>query len=207
MIELIKALSRVQKALHAPKDNKNSFGNYNYRSCEDILTAVKPLLEDDELVTLDDDIVLIGDRYYIKAIATFYKGDKTKSVNGLAREDLSKKGMDLAQLTGSCSSYARKYALGGLLAIDNEKDADTQDNTQPPINIPEYGKPTYNNAEQEKEWYNLFDKQGNAHQNKWEFAYSCFEQSGKDVNQAINKIAEIYKVNTQEREYLSGALK
>lgn len=117
-------LSRIQKELKAPKGQFNKFGNYKYRSCEDILEAVKPLLGDCCL-TISDDIVLIGDRYYIKATARLALSNEDFIENSaLARESLDKKGMDESQITGASSSYARKYALNGLFAIDDTKDAD-----------------------------------------------------------------------------------
>lgn len=118
-------LSEVQKALNAPKGQYNSFGKYNYRNCEDILQAVKPLLGD-AIILLSDDIQVIGDRVYVKATATFKSPEEDISVTGFAREALSKKGMDESQITGAASSYARKYALNGLLLIDDNKDADSQ---------------------------------------------------------------------------------
>jgi len=121
-------LNRIQKELKAPKGQKNTFGNYNYRSCEDILEAVKPLLGAATLV-LTDEIVLIGDRYYVKATATINDGKIIVSSAAFARESLDKKGMDSAQITGAASSYARKYALNGLFCIDDTKDADGANNT------------------------------------------------------------------------------
>lgn len=119
----------VQSKLKAPKGQYNSFGKYNYRSCEDILEGVKPLLNKYDLyLTIDDDVKLIGDRYYIKATATLSDGTESISVSAYARESLDKKGMDASQVTGATSSYARKYALNGLLAIDDTKDVDTMDN-------------------------------------------------------------------------------
>lgn len=117
-------LSTVQKSLNAPKGQHNSFGNYWYRSCEDIQGAVKPLLPSGVTIVVSDDIVLIGDRVYVKATATITNGAESVSATAYAREASSKKGMDDAQVTGSTSSYARKYALNGLLLIDDAKDAD-----------------------------------------------------------------------------------
>lgn len=116
-------LSEIQNKLKAPKNQRNEFGGYNYRSCEDILEAVKPLLGD-ACLTVSDDIVLIGDRFYIKATAKLSLGGETIENSAFAREPLAKKGMDEAQITGATSSYARKYALNGLFAIDDNKDAD-----------------------------------------------------------------------------------
>ncbi len=122
-------LAKVQAELHAPKSQHNKFGGYNYRSCEDILQAVKPLLGDCTII-VNDDIVPVGDRIYVKAIATFSDGAETVTATAFAREADQKKGMDPAQLTGATSSYARKYALNGLLLIDDNKDADSQDNRE-----------------------------------------------------------------------------
>jgi hypothetical protein len=124
-------LNRIQQELKAPKGQTNSFGNYKYRSCEDILEAVKPLLNGLTL-TLSDEVVNIGTANYVKATAILCGSDlqNTMGVTAYAREAESKKGMDEAQITGAASSYARKYALNGLFAIDDTKDADSQDNTQ-----------------------------------------------------------------------------
>lgn len=121
----------VQSELKAPKGQYNSFGKYNYRSCEDILEGVKPLLNKYGLyLTINDAVELIGDRYYIKATATLFDGDNCISTSAYARESLDKKGMDASQVTGATSSYARKYALNGLLCIDDTKDADTMDHSK-----------------------------------------------------------------------------
>ncbi len=129
-MDLIKKLAEIQKSLNAPKSQYNKFGKYYYRNCEDILKAVKPLLEDCVL-TLNDDIVQVGDRFYVKATAAVTDGSQTIEASAFARESLSKKGMDDAQLTGSCSSYARKYALNGLFSIDDSAgDPDSMDNSK-----------------------------------------------------------------------------
>lgn len=122
----MKELSLIQSELNCPKNQYNSFGKYNYRSCEDIFEGVKPLLKKHECsITVEDELVLIGERYYIKATATIRnKGGESVSNTAYAREDDSKKGMDSAQLTGATSSYARKYSLNGLLLIDDVKDSD-----------------------------------------------------------------------------------
>lgn len=122
-------LNTIQVKLKAPKGQYNNFGKYAYRNCEDILEAVKPLLDETKTtLTLSDEIQQIGNRYYVKAVATLTtsKGEK-ESVSAYAREDETKKGMDLSQLTGSTSSYARKYALNGLFAIDDTKDSDSEE--------------------------------------------------------------------------------
>lgn len=132
-----KKLSEVQSNLNAPKNQKNTFGKYNYRSCEDIVQAVKPLLADRDLYLLmSDEIVQIGDRVYLKATAKITDGETSVETVGMAREAATKKGMDDSQITGSTSSYARKYALNGLLAIDDSKDADTNEQRQQQDNSP-----------------------------------------------------------------------
>ena len=121
--ELYQKLGAIQKTLNAPKNLTNNFGKYKYRSCEGILEAVKPLL-DGLTVLLSDEIVMLGDRFYIKATASISDGIKKIEVTAFARESETKKGMDDSQITGTASSYARKYALNGLFLIDDTKDAD-----------------------------------------------------------------------------------
>lgn len=124
------ALMAVQAELKAPKNQHNSFGKYDYRSAEDIIEAVKPLLKDNGLfLNMSDEIVLIGDRYYVKAtvkVVDVVTGESVQT-SALAREAAQKKGMDESQVTGTASSYARKYALNGLFAIDDNRDADTDE--------------------------------------------------------------------------------
>lgn len=121
----MKALNEIQIALKAPKGQFNSFGKYSYRSCEDILEAVKPLLGECSLI-VSDSVEVHADRVYIKATATLHTPDGVSvSAVGMAREPVSRKGMDDSQITGASSSYARKYALNGLFAIDDNKDADS----------------------------------------------------------------------------------
>lgn len=121
-------LLEVQHILKAPKGQKNTFGGYNYRNCEDILEAAKPhLYSNKATIILSDELVMIGERYYIKATAKFVDCETGEFVENTAyaREEEVKKGMDGSQITGSSSSYARKYALNGLLDIDDTKDSDT----------------------------------------------------------------------------------
>lgn len=120
------ALRAIQSKLKAPKGQTNNFGHYRYRSAEDILEAVKPLLtENDCSLTICDDIIMIGNRVYVKATATITNDDgQSVQTTAYARESESKSGMDAAQITGAASSYARKYALNGLFCIDDTKDAD-----------------------------------------------------------------------------------
>ena len=123
-------LLAVQNELKAPKDKRNNFGGYNYRSCEGILEAVKPLLQEQGLMlTIKDEVVNIGDRYYVRATVLLddISSNGEIAITALAREEEAKKGMDASQITGTASSYARKYALNGLFLIDDTKDADTDE--------------------------------------------------------------------------------
>ena len=125
----------IQQNLKAPKSRRASFGNrgYNYRSCEDILNAAKPLLSDTKLIlTLSDEIVIIGEASYVKAKAIVFDADGTGTISTTAYAQIAtdKKGMDVAQMTGSASSYARKYALNGLFAIDDSEDIDSMDHSE-----------------------------------------------------------------------------
>ncbi|MFQ5976107.1 MAG: ERF family protein [Candidatus Hydrothermarchaeales archaeon] len=130
MSELQGKLINIQKELKAPKTQTNTFGKYRYRSCEDILEAVKPLCaEQGVLLYITDRVKEIGSRVYVEAVASLFYKEEHFSVSAYAREAEVKKGMDEAQITGACSSYARKYALNGLFLIDDTKDPDTQDNT------------------------------------------------------------------------------
>lgn len=125
-------LCAIQQKLVAPKKQFNKFGNYHYRSCEDILEAVKPLLQENNVtLVVNDEIVTIGDRYYVKstAVLTDCKTGDSFSNSAYAREEEKKTGMSESQITGACSSYARKYALNGLFCIDDVKDDDTGDNS------------------------------------------------------------------------------
>lgn len=133
-------LQQIQSELKAPKGQFNSFGGYKYRSCEDILEALKPLLAKYQAaVLLSDEIVQLGERWYVKATATLKTKEGDISVHAFAREPIAKKGMDESQITGAASSYARKYALNGLFGIDDTKDADTMDNRE---QAPKQAKPT-----------------------------------------------------------------
>ena len=129
-MNIYEKLAQVQTELKAPKNRRNTFGKYNYRSCEDILEAVKPLLaEVKAIIKLTDNIMMVGDRVYVNATAWFVDVDTDEMISSdaFAREPADKKGMDAAQITGTASSYARKYALNGLLLIDDAKDPDTDE--------------------------------------------------------------------------------
>ena len=147
-------LINIQNKLNAPKNQKNTFGGYNYRSAEDILEAVKPLLLEEKCVLLlNDDVVLIGDRYYVKATATLFGGEgkQLAQTTAFARESLTKKGQDDSQITGTASSYARKYALNGLFCIDDAKDADTDEYHKQTV------KPTTTTVKTVEEYSRLID--------------------------------------------------
>lgn len=155
--QIYSALMAVQRDLKAPRGQFNKFGNYKYRSAEDIIEAVKPLLNENGLIlNMTDDVIMIGNRIYIKATVSVIdvaNGDIV-TTTALARESAVKKGMDDSQITGTASSYARKYALNGLFAIDDTKDADTneyhqQTNSKPKLDFVEYEKP------QNKQYSNL----------------------------------------------------
>jgi hypothetical protein len=151
----MKNLIKIQSELKSPKTQRNNFGNYNYRNCEDILEAVKPLLDKYECtLTISDDIVEVGGRVYIKATATFYdiKLGINSSVSAYAREPEQQKGMSESQITGASSSYARKYALNGLFLIDDTKDADATNMHDAVKMVEEKLKPTL------KVGTELFDK-------------------------------------------------
>jgi ERF superfamily len=130
-------LNEIQQKLKAPKSQYNSFGKYHYRNAEDILEAVKPLLGD-SVLTLSDEIINVGERYYVRATAEFYEAETSKQalqgarVTAFAREGDTQAGMAPAQITGAASSYARKYALNGLFLIDDTKDADSDETPSQP---------------------------------------------------------------------------
>lgn len=149
--EFIKLVANIQQELKAPKNQYNNFGNYKYRSCEDIMEGLKPILGH-LIVTVSDDIKMIGERIYVVSTATITDGENSLSNTAMARESLTKKGMDDSQITGAASSYARKYALNGLFLIDDTKDSDTGAHQQ---------NNKKSNQANQKNWYNGFndDKQ------------------------------------------------
>ena len=148
MKKIYSELNRLQQELKAPKNLYNSFGNYAYRNAEGILEAVKPMLNGLVLI-INDEVVQIGERYYIKATVTITDGEESVSAIAYAREDESKKGMDGCQITGACSSYARKYALNALLMIDDSKDSD--DDSLSPRNPANQEKPNKGQDAQKKQ--------------------------------------------------------
>jgi hypothetical protein len=183
-------LAKIQKDLKAPKNQFNSFGQYKYRSCEDILEGLKLVLGD-LVVTITDDVQMVGDRIYIKATVTLTDGKESIGNSAFARESLAKKGMDDSQITGTASSYARKYALNGLFLIDDTKDADSMDNLDSGGQ-----KQQADQQGEDKPWYNDFDK----HKGK------MIEDigSGKTADQIIKSLGDKYKLSKATREAIQG---
>lgn len=147
-MNIIEKLNLIQTELKAPKNQRNNFGGYNYRSCEDILEALKPLLEKTKTaLIIADEPIIVGDRFYIKATATLKDCESEAEIKATAyaREPSEKKGMDFAQITGATSSYARKYALNGLFCIDDTKDSD--DGNEPQTQAKTQKKQFINNDE------------------------------------------------------------
>ena len=153
-MNIYEKLATVQRELIAPKNQYNKFGEYYYRSCEDILEGLKPCLQKVKAtVTVSDELVLIGERYYIKATATIFdcEGEGSVSNTAFARETESRPKMDVSQITGSASSYARKYALNGLFCIDDVKDADSRDNRQSEAAEPKKAEEQQKKAEEQQQ--------------------------------------------------------
>ena len=190
MNELHKKVTVLSDNLKVPKSRFNSFGNYNYRSLEDIYEAVKPKLSKYGLIlTLEDDIISVGDRVYAKATATIRgEGDEIK-VSAFAREAQVKKGMDDSQITGTASSYARKYALSGLFLLDDTKDADTDEYTKQTQAKPNSNAKKTPKPDNDKPWLNEQTKE-------WEMAEE-FIRSGGDVS----RLYDTYKLSKLNRDY------
>lgn len=170
-------LRYIQQNLKAPKNQVNKFGGYNYRSCEDIFEAVKPILEELQLtLQMSDELVQIGERYYIKATAILSDGNATITNIAYAREEETKKGMDGSQITGASSSYARKYALNGLFLIDDVKDSDTTNNG-------EEKEPTEEDA---KNYEFTFGK------NKGKKLIDVIDESGDYIDWLVNNSNDTY---------------
>ena len=183
---LKECLNYIQVNLNAPKNLHNTFANYKYRNLEGIFEGLKPLLKETGcIVTISDRIEMLGDRYYIKATTTITKGEESISCDGWARETEIKKGMDESQITGSASSYARKYAMNGLFAIDDVKDADTMDNR---YTVTDEQKTRY------QELLNSGAYENNKQQaNNWWKGFTTFKQAEaglKSMEQIVNKYKE-----------------
>ena len=205
MTELEKELNRIQKELISPKNQYNSFGKYKYRSCEDILEGIKKT-GTNCLILLSDKIELIGERYYIKATATIKGYNSEISVEAYAREPENKKGMDSAQITGSTSSYARKYALNGLFCIDDTKDADHNNKGEnEPIYEPKSTSKqnTQNKTTKEKELEKLYKIVKEKNINGSDIKDIMIEMFKKDNSKklSINEIKELIKrIDTNDIE-------
>ena len=191
MSNIYTKLGEVQVKLNAPKSRYNSFGNYNYRSLEDILEAVKPLLIESGLsLWLTDSIELIQDRYYLKATATLTDGKETIQTSALARESLAKKGMDDSQITGTASSYARKYCLNGLFLIDDVKDADTDEHHQTVNQKPD----------EEKKW---LSEGGDGVKSTTQEEFIKVEEAVKSGRIKAEQLRNHYKVSKATQDYFN----
>lgn len=186
-------LLKIQMELKAPKNQTNSFGGYNYRSCEDIFEAVKPLLQEEGLVLrVTDELVNIGERYYIKATAILTDGNDIIENVAYAREEETKKGMDGSQITGASSSYARKYALNGLFLIDDVKDSDTTNMGEEPT------------LEKAKEYVLTFGKHAGKKLSEVDKSYLVWlRENGKDeyLKKLVNLLAPLPS-ETNQKEIL-----
>lgn len=196
------ALMAVQAELKAPKNQHNSFGKYDYRSAEDIIEAVKPLLKENGLfLNMSDDIVLIGDRYYVKAtvkVVDVVTGESVQT-SALAREASQKKGMDESQVTGTASSYARKYALNGLFAIDDNRDADTD----------EYARQTSQSAAGARSTRNAYPSKGSANDDLRSKAMHALSKEMQRVGASGEEVSALCGVKfgkTNSRDLSTGEL-
>lgn len=192
MKEFIKKVAEIQRNLKAPKNQFNAFGKYKYRSCEDIMEGLKPILGD-LVVTVSDDIKMVGDRIYIVATAKITDGENSVSNTAMARESLTKKGMDDSQITGTASSYARKYALNGLFLIDDTKDADSMDGNQN-----QQAKSAKPNQQQNVNWYNTFE-------NDKQYMLVDIQSGNKTADIIISELkANGYAVSNQVAEQIKN---
>ena len=196
------ALMAVQAELKAPKNQHNSFGKYDYRSAEDIIEAVKPLLKENGLfLNMSDDIVLIGDRYYVKAtvkVVDVVTGESVQT-SALAREAAQKKGMDESQVTGTASSYARKYALNGLFAIDDNRDADTD----------EYARQTSQSAAGARSQRNAYPSKGSTNDELRSKAMHALSKEMQRVGASGEEVSALCGVKfgkTNSRDLSTGEL-
>lgn len=185
---LLERVQKVQEELKAPKNQFNKFGNYAYRSCEDICNAVKPLLAKYNLVlTLSDEVVMIGERYYIKATASIQSTETDGCLynTAYAREEETKRGMDGSQITGASSSYARKYALNGLLLIDDVRDSDTTNTHGKEFVNDEVAKKTY------RSWIDKYFVGKDELREKFLLKYGITSTDKLDTVKSLQEIDEI----------------
>lgn len=200
-MNIYEKLSMIQQELIAPKNQYNSFGDYKYRSCEDILEGLKPCLQKTKTaVTISDELVLIGERYYIKATATIFdcEGEGNVSNTAYAREIESRPKMDVSQITGSASSYARKYALNGLFAIDDVKDADSRDNSknEPEKKAVEQKKPAQPKAEADEQKKAEEEQKKIENSKISEVKLKALLKRCADDHVDTKKLMQLYKVNS-----------
>lgn len=195
-------LLKIQQELNAPKNQYNSFGKYKYRSCEDILAAVKPILKEVQCtLTLSDEVIVVANRVYVKATATLNSVTDGKSVSttASAREDETKKGMDGSQITGTASSYARKYALNGLFAIDDTKDADATNkhgkDEQPPQQV---GNVAFTGAQLQQA---IAEMNGTTTNEQFQ---ACWQKWATSVPALCQNNTEFYKVACQKSQQLKN---
>lgn len=197
MTDIFRKLTHIQEVVKCEKTKWNGFSNFPYRSLEDIQDAVKPLLSANGLaLVLSDEMVMFGDRFYIKATAELYdiaKPEESLKTSGWARETEQKKGFDESQLTGSASTYARKKALDGMFLLDDTPDADSQDNTKPQGTD---NKNTKQDKSDDKPWYNDFDK----HKSKMIERIN----DGESAQQILDSIKQKFKVNKEVQQKILG---
>lgn len=187
-------LIKIQNELNVPKAQFNSFGNYNYRSCEDILEALKPLLKKEGLLmTITDEIVEVGGRNYVKAIIKLSDGTKELIYSAYAREEETKKGMDGSQITGASSSYARKYALNGLFLIDDTKDSDATNKHEK--EAPQTSGTPYPVSEKQRKLIYLLYKEKNGEEMPEEEKEKIRKLTSKQASDLITK----WKAQTEEQ--------
>lgn len=198
--EFYKKLAEIQLKLNAPKNQTNTFGNYKYRSCEDILEGVKPLLGE-LFLSISDEIILIGDRFYIKATATITDGEHSHSASACARETLDKKGMDSAQVTGATSSYARKYCLNGLFGIDDAKDADSNEHkAQSDVSPPQNKAPSKPQMTQQEALNKFTDAANGMGIDELNTAFNWTKGKLSGSKELLAKATDIYQIRKTELE-------
>ncbi|CAG5001744.1 hypothetical protein DYBT9275_02733 [Dyadobacter sp. CECT 9275] len=203
-MSLIQKLIKIQTELKAPKSQYNSFGKYNYRNSEDILEAAKPLLSREGLaILISDSIELVGGRFYVKSTALITDGTDSTEVSAYAREEESKKGMDGSQVTGASSSYARKYALNGLFAIDDNKDSDHSNTGKDQQEAPRQSMETKTKTEQAK------SKDGRkapealiSGTENWEKVITKLTEKGKTELDWKNEIKSFYVITEKDEKLL-----
>jgi len=189
-------LIKIQNELSVPKNQFNKFGNYNYRSCEDILEALKPLLAKEKLLmTITDEIVEVGGRNYVKAIIKLSDGTKELIYSAYAREEETKKGMDGSQITGATSSYARKYALNGLFLIDDTKDSDATNKHEKEAPKPQTSGTPYPVSEKQRKLIYLLYKEKNGEEMPEEEKDKIRKLTSKQASDLITK----WKAQTEEQ--------